>query len=439
MTHFNQHKNQTFLIEPMDLATESFEDDIEQYEKDIEQYEKEIPFFYDDLDFIFESSHQIDSIILNKHLSIHQKKDFLVKLFGEVTHYYKEIKLQITSNTISELLLIKEETKDFFDLFSIVMQYCLKNNLQVFTYDHLYNLVLQVWMDLSDNTISTEFRKALIMIGFGGKIPKNIFRRIKANINTWLINTSKNSDIFDLVVWICSLDKTKELMRCKILYEKTMKESMEVTKSFQKLHNMTLEEYNIQQLISKKNGQCKYFRLGKICPHDTRCIFYHGKLEETYGIQPCRHGPKCAHFASGGCKFIHDISKKELQIVSNFYSNLQIIGDNFLVAQKDARFVDDQCITNPFIILKRQKSTNTHVVYSIPVCSCTIINEYGIAQSCDKPVRFMTKKNNKRISNFYCCYEHMNTMEPNSQYVVKQNVLDKIPLKINEMDCEKMF
>lgn len=363
----------------------------------------------------------IDTILIQDSLTVYGKKYITNKIIEMTKMYYPEYKLKITSGTITKLLQIKEESDDFLFLFTNIINFCVWNFLQVFTYVHLYYLVLQIWMDSPQNIISNNFRKKLIIIGFNGDPPQSIFEQIKININDWFINIGKNSDITELIDWLCLLDNTGQLSHNKILYEKTLKKPTKKMKLSQRLHNMTNEEYEIQQHNAKKNGLCKFVREGKICPHDTKCIFYHGKLEDTYGVQLCRLKTSCTRLNMGNCKFIHEPNDEQICKALTFYKLLKRDNTGFTMNLSNVWYVDKQCYTNPFVILKKDKIYSEHAHYSIPVCSYTAKDEFNIENFCGKPIHFMSRE-----GCFYCCHKHMNISEPDCHFVVKQNILDKI-------------
>jgi hypothetical protein len=186
------------------------------------------------------------------------------------------------------------------------------------------------------------------------------------------------------------------------------------------------DDYVFQQEKAKKKGLCKNFREGIKCGHGVNCIFYHGKIEDTYGIQPCRHRDKCVHLQKGECKFVHDPSESQIYSTKAFYSLFSLENDLFYISRSKSNLVDFQCKNDPFIILKKEETTENNVYYSIPICLCIVTNNYGVKFVCNKPVRFMSKEDGT-VSSFYCSHEHMITSEPNCQsYVVKQNILDII-------------
>ncbi|MEM0353975.1 MAG: hypothetical protein QXW79_00200 [Thermoplasmata archaeon] len=362
-------------------------------------------------------SYALLSIISSDELNITEKNKMVDYLLGDEN-------LEVGPDIISKLLEIKEETNDFVELYEKIICLAKKKKCEIFTYQHLYQLVLQIWMDHPNNLVSTDFRKKIIYISFGGKLPNKIVELIKSDIDIWFVNLRRNREITNLIYWLCTLDESGELEKYKNNYERIQDETSEKRKTFQKLYNMCIEEYYAYQQRAKANGLCKYIRRSEKCPHGTNCIFYHGKVEETYGIQMCKYGEKCSHLPLGECKFVHIPNKKQLEKIRNLYSSLQRTSNGFLARKEQTKYIDSQCLHNPFFILKKIGNVGENILYIIP--ECNHVDEYfGIKKICKNPVRFMTKKNCK-ILNFYCNYEHMVAHEPRTSYVVKQNVLNLI-------------
>jgi hypothetical protein len=369
----------------------------------------------------------LDMIITCNFISFEEKMYIIDSIIEITNKYYPDYHLNITSKTISLFLQIKKEEDAYIACFTKIINFCSLHCLNAFTYIHLYHLVLQIWMDSPNNIVTNDFRKKLITIGINGTSKELIFNQIKMNLDIWFINIDKNQEVAELIDLICHLDDTGQLTSCKVLYEKKEKEKTNDIKIFQKKYNMTPHEYQIHQQIAKENGLCKYIREGKVCPRKTECIFYHGCVEETYGIQKCKYGTKCKHIIRGECKFVHEPSDEQMDEIKKFYNSLKRIRNTniFLVERHRSSYIDSQCLINPFIVLKKKEIIGKFVHYQIPFCSHQIENEYGIKHACRNHVRFMTKQDGK-ISNFYCCYEHMNANEPGCSYVVKQNVLGLI-------------
>jgi hypothetical protein len=190
---------------------------------------------------------------------------------------------------------------------------------------------------------------------------------------------------------------------------------------------MTLLEYKAQQEMAKEKGLCKYIRENKSCINGPNCMFYHGRIEDTYGIQYCRSGRNCNHLKKGECKFRHEPTNEQLHYVSNLYKSLYPYKKGFLVDKNKCKKIDNECINNPFFILRRKNAIDNDVYYTIPGCSYVVKDTFGTTHPCGKNVFFMTlKKETNHPNNFYCCYDHMIHSEPDPIYIVKQNILNKI-------------
>lgn len=382
------------------------------------------------LSFVSSNILPIDILLESVNISFDEMKFIIEKILEIFSLHLPHYNLGITSKTMTKLLQKKEETQGYLDLYFKIMEYCHKKKLEIFNYNHLYYLVLQIWMDPPHNIISISFRKKLIKIGLNGILPNDIIQQIKIDINIWLANIGKNQDITDLIDWLCEFDDSCQLLQCKNIYEKNMERLAETTKIFQKMYNMTFDEYMVQQQKAKKNGLCKFIREGKECIYGVKCMFYHGKIEETYGIQPCRHGNNCSHLTSGECKFVHEPTPEQYNNIVSFYSSFcRDSTGYFYIDVSKMKFIDTQCKNNPFVILKKEKYLDNYVFYSIPYCNHIIENEYHVKYECGNPVKFMSKKNGK--INFYCSYDHMVSNEGICSYIVKQNILDDILEEIN--------
>lgn len=379
---------------------------------------------FDDICFLTKNPNSIDIILSYDSLTIEEKKNIIKDVLEIVGIHNLQNTFLITPETITKLLCQKEETRHFIDLFYMISKYCHLNGLDPFSYDHLYNLILQTWLDIP-KIISIEFRKYLISIAFNNCLPSKIIDQIIFDMNIWFANIGKNSDITHMINWICIFDKSGRLNDSKNKYQENMKQSMDNNKLFKKKYNITPGEYKIQQHNAKKNGLCKYIREGEKCNNNINCKFYHGRIEETYGVQFCIHNENCERIAFGECKFVHKPTKNQSAETIKFYSLFDKIGDNFVIESSKTKYIDIQRYSNPFIILKKEKIEQKFVHYSVPKCSCIGKNDFGVEYQCTDKVKFMTKKNGD-ISNFYCSFEHMNMYEPNCSYVVKQNILDQV-------------
>lgn len=356
----------------------------------------------------------IDKIISSKFVDIWQKKIIILKILENET-----FKIDIDTLTVTKLLQIKEESFDFLEIFTNIFRYAFNRKLKIFNYNHLFHLVLQSWMDIP-LIISNSFKKQLIVIALNGSIPNDFIDKISEESTNWFANLEGNGNLADMINWLCFLDKTGRLNQIKNDYLENSKINSEETKKFRKIYNITKEEYIIQQQKAKKNGICKFIREGKKCENGTKCKFYHGKVEETYGIQPCRNGFSCIHFLKGDCKFVHEPTENILNRTKIFYNLLEKSDKGYLVKEDDLKIVENEIQSNPFFILKKCKKMGQMYYFIIPQC-----NASNSKKICNNPVRFVTKRKNQLL-NYYCCYEHMISCEPKCSYIVKQNILEKI-------------
>lgn len=359
----------------------------------------------------------VDYLITDGSLSLNDK----IFLFDTLSEYLKSINYQcalnITEDTISYLLEIKEESEMYLVFYTKIINTANELALMPFKYRHLYHLILQMWMDYP--LITNDFRKELIFIALNGQLITDIINQIENDVHIWFTNYDKNVNINDMITWLCHLDSSHRLKEIKDIYQKNINLLKEENKYFQKMYGMTLDEYNAQQERAKKNGLCKFIREGKECIHGVKCMFYHGKLEETYGIQQCRHGHKCSHLSIGECRFFHQPTETQMEEIKDFYGLLRNDEGSYYVPKYMEKYVDGQIRKNPFIILKKKVSSKDFVYYTIPKCECQSIDIYGVKKQCHGKIRFMSKN-----LSFYCSYEHMQTLEPKCSYVVKQNVID---------------
>lgn len=360
----------------------------------------------------------VDYIISDSSFSIDDK----MYLFDVLVDYLKSINYQcalnITEDTISNLLEMKEESEIFFIFYNKIIRAANELEIMPFGYKHLYHLILQMWMDYP--LITNDFRKELILVGLNSHLRSDIIDQIENDVHIWFTNYDKNVNINDMISWLCKLDSSHKLEEIKNIYQKNIITLKENDKYFQKMYGMTLEEYNAQQERAKKNGLCKFIREGKECGHGVKCMFYHGRLEETYGIQPCRNGYKCSHLLMGECKFSHLPTSTQMEEIKDFYHLFHLDGNIYYAPKRMEKYVDNQIKRNPFIVLKKIKSHKDYVSYCVPKCECQTTDIYGVKKQCHNVVRFMSV-----TLSFYCSYEHMQILEPKCSYVVKQNAIDK--------------
>ena len=417
----------------------------------------DIPDAMEFLNHIVNIDHPID-YILYLHISMDEKRYYIGLLLNlnnlDIgSEFSQQIVLQLTPRTLSKFLSMKEESDSYLEIYRDLIAYARYMDEELFGYNHLYHLIFQIWMDFPNN-VSDDFRKKLILIGFGCNesddselndnnnddesdnlssdsvqtncMPGFFLEKIKDDIGTWLSRSETNLGINTLVQWLFKLDATGELHDIKTKYDANIILLKEESKNFRKQHGISKEEYEIQQQKSKKNGLCKFVRNGEDCPNKTKCIFYHGKLEHTYGIQICRNGKKCPHLRMGICKFVHEPDDRTIEQTRDLYKLFSVKEGKFLdVYSKNNKNINNQCLHNPFFILKKLGSCNAGTVYTIPKCECYSENQFGVSYRCNKPVKFMTKKNGL-ASNFYCCYEHMGKTEQSVDFVVKQNIIPHV-------------
>lgn len=282
---------------------------------------------------------------------------------------------------VSKLLENKEETEEYLELYTKIM---LNNTLN---YNNLYYLVIQIWLDNPSNYISLEFRKKMIKIGIKDNISSNILKEIKENKNKWFNNVGHNESITELINWMC------------LLYP----ELIDIKKEFDK--DIKIKITNDIELVKKKKGLCSYIRDNQECKYKERCAFYHGKIEETYGIQECIHKEKCKFLSKGTCLFIHKPNNNDIKEIKNIYSKLIKTKKGY----KTKENIEKKILNNRYITLKKIYNKNNMTYYSVPMC-----------KECNKEIRLATQ------NNFYCSYEHLRKNEYIATFIVKQNIQDII-------------
>lgn len=355
----------------------------------------------------------VDLILKNKDFSLVEKH-----IIFEIMCIYLNIigfqsTLGITSKTITELLKLKEESDDFINFFDKIMKFCHRHKLEVFVYEQFYRLVLQFYMDFP-SFISVRMKKKILKSAFNSQLPISILKKMKVDIFSWFCDTDKDNEIAEIINWLCRFDKSEEIYKMRLFYES--KKNID--------DEFLINEANSWDEQKKSRGLCRSVHtLGEECTYGrNKCVFYHGKLEDTYGIQPCTHGKLCTYFRNGNCKFVHSPSTDEFNVIKKFYNKFKTMDDILYVFnEKEMPFFDRLRLKNPFIILKKIFH-NRKNAYIIPKCAAVIKTFGGHKKKCNKPVKFMTKKGDE-ICNFYCCYDHMQENEPDCCYVVKQNIL----------------
>lgn len=356
----------------------------------------------------------IDEIISLENISLFEKK----MLISKILEHDKYLEIKINTYTMTKLLEIKEESVDFLEIYILIIRCAADRNTNIFTYEHLYHLVLQSWMDIPF-VISSNFKQQLIAIALNGFLPNNFIEKIAADSSDWFDNLQQSGNLLMIVDWLCHFDKMGHFYQIKNRYLEETKLQMIESKLFLKMHNITKDEYNIQQLRAKKNGLCKFIREKRTCENGQKCKFYHGKIEETYGIQSCRHGLSCSHFLKGECKFAHDPSQDQFHTTSILYKSLMKYRNGFLVLDQDFFMIERERKNNPFVILKLESQGKAGNYYVIPTCQCATNG------TCNELVKFITHERGWE-TRYYCSYDHMIQCQPNVPYQVKQNILKKI-------------
>lgn len=357
-------------------------------------------------------------IVLEADVGLQEKLEAFISL----TEITKKHDIGINEYTTSRLIELYENNETFCDFFIKYLEYAIEKKRTVFVYKHLYRLVIQIWMEVYSRSPSLEIRKKIIARGLNNEIPLEIIMKIHRDIDDWFSPANLNSDVKDLVEWLCQLDNTKLMAKMRDSYQKVQLENLEKHKEFKKKNKMTMDEYRNLQEAAKKEGACKYKRNNKECPFGVNCKFYHGDVEHTYGVQPCIMGEKCTLLREGKCHFVHRTSAYWLPKKHQMYRYLKPYGNNFITEKIYVPEIDEQIYNNPFVILKKSElSASNSATYTVPRC-CHKQEIYGIEKICDRPVCFATRED-KKIKNYYCCYEHMIASEPNvnNNFVVKQH------------------
>lgn len=364
----------------------------------------------------------VDRILSSEKLTLFQKR----MVVGNMLQYHIHLGFVIGPSTMSRLLEIKEDSPDFHLLYINLVRYAASKNIALFTYKHLYHLVLQSWMDLP-RVFRNEFKKNLILIVLNGTLPIHFVHQIINDSVHWFGNTTNN----EMIEWLCSLDKSGFLNRKRTDYLTEMRIQTMESKQFQKIHGITKKEYEAQQKNTKRNGICMFTRIGKPCKKGPTCKFYHGPIEETYGVQMCLNGlggKSCALFSKGECRFVHEPTFEQVQQIIDFFKSLVRYRNGFLVWEKDLVRVQKEIRTNPFVILKLEKTIilrrkdKQELVYYFVVPGCQHVVNQDTQEKCNEPVMFVTTKDTE--IKYYCSYKHMVESEPTSDFRVKQNIMN---------------
>lgn len=367
------------------------------------------------LEYLRNTNRPVDSII-KLNIDIAEKYLTIKNLFVFSEKF--NINLNVTCETLTLLLRIKSEKPEFLALYSFIID----KYPFIFNCDHLYHLVFQIWIDIRETYISMETRKNLIYIGLKNGLNDTIMEKIKEESDIWFLYISENSEVYELIQFICKIDISGKFRKYKELYESRSKEHRENDKIFRKINGITMNEFKDKRERTKRNGMCKFIIENKICPYGINCKFYHGRVQDTFGIQICKHGTKCdIKF----CKFKHEPTPEIIAMTQKMYSNYFVCSNNYLISRiNQEKEIDNHILKNPYFIAQKVKRTNNTVYYQIPKCCCSIQDEFGNPTKCNKPIVLMSR--NSINFRFYCCYEHMESQEKIINFAVKQNILDKI-------------
>jgi hypothetical protein len=234
------------------------------------------------LEYLRNTEYPIDSIIKLKNTDIAEKY-FSIKNLISFTEKFN-INLNVTCETLTLLLRIKSEKPEFLELYSFLID----KYPFIFNCDHLYHLVFQIWIDIRETYISMETRKNLIFIALKDGINDKIMEKIKEESDIWFLYTNENSEVHELIEFICEIDSSGKFRRYKELYESHYKEHRENDKLFRKITGITMIEFEEKRERTKRNGMCKFIIEKKECPYGINCKFYHGRVQDTFGIQICK-------------------------------------------------------------------------------------------------------------------------------------------------------
>lgn len=362
----------------------------------------------------------INTVLLKKNFPL-KIKYLLITIILNLAKDNK-INIIITSETITHLLKLKDNNLFYYDIYDIICSYCNNNKLNVFTYNHLYQLVLQPWIN-SNSNIPLKNKKKMIQLSFPNGFSNEILHSIYLDQEMWFDSINQNKEISELIEWLCYYDKSNVIMTYKIQFETKNLNNIKEMKEFKKQYHISLEEYKIKQENAKKNGLCKYVRNNQLCPKYTICNFYHGPVEDTYGIQYCKYGNQCKYIQNNECNFLHKPSDLQISKLKEFYSSIKKIDNTtFMVDQLQEEYIDNKIKTDPYIILKKINRIGNMIIYKIPTCDANVKDINGNYCKCNKNVVFASENFNK----FYCSYIHMYESEKTHKYTIKQNFLKYI-------------
>ncbi len=181
----------------------------------------------------------IDNVLLKKNVPI----DIKFLLITIILNLAKDNKINIiiTSETITHLLKLKENNIYYYDIYDMICSYCNDKKLNVFIYNHLYQLVLQPWIN-SNSNIPLKIRKKMIQSSFPNGFNNEILHSIYLEQEMWFSNINQNKEITELINWLCYYDKSNVIMTYKINFETESLNNIKEMKEFKKQYHITLEE-----------------------------------------------------------------------------------------------------------------------------------------------------------------------------------------------------
>lgn len=366
------------------------------------------------------------------------KSDFLREIL--TVAYIKCPIFTLNSQTITMLLRSNKTDDNFFEILHIIIKFANKQNLLIFGVNHMYYLL----HSFSVGFVDMDTRKKLVEIGATNLNSLDVtYANIKDNPDKWFADVKRNQDMALIFEWFCETYEFTDLLAMKQIYDDNQIQVTEMAKEFKKINGIGPEIYSVNQMDAKRRGLCRDVRNSKPCSYGSKCNFYHGDIKHTYGIQPCKSGTNCKHYLTNGCKFYHCPTPAQLNVVNGLYSTLNVCRDPqticklkeknptaneiFFVPKKSGQ-IDYALRKNPFFVIKKIYESNHCKYYTIPRCEHVHIDIYGNQRICNEDVRFITKMNDENyVPKHYCCYEHMEESEPEANFTIKYNCLDKLP------------
>jgi hypothetical protein len=384
---------------------------------------------------------QLKQVLFSVPSSMMKNSEPTIKITsGSNSKSASEASSEVDEELVSELLDQRKESPDYL----LAFQNLISLNPTAFKYKHLYQLCFQSWLETGEQVISSDFRMKLILLGLGSSdaeleqlilmakrldslienemdisdetiiIPPNLSIRrdiidgISADPTSWFGNLDKNPNLRHLMFLLKMFDITEELTQLELSYHEKHSFLTNSQKEFYFNNGITREEYQRNQEEAKKKGVCAHIRKGNECPNGCKCHFYHGPVEDTYGVQPCIRGATCEFHQRNQCKYKHDPTNEQLSKVETLGYCLKNTSGFFQCEIKNVLSVDNEIKTNPLVSLQKVNSIGDTIYYVKAVCHCSEKNEFGISQCCTKPVTIMT---NTSIPRFYCSHTHMKKTE----------------------------